>query len=331
MYLNYLNNHAKNELKNNQQFLTENIFSIKAWSKEHKNEVKKANNEIKIDYEKKLNKTKETFKKNYKEDYEFIKFHNIPFIKIIDNYKDFKSLIEKIQIDTEFSKINPRTIYDYLASSGPCTIVFDIDDKKSSKHFKGKKEKFLIPFIFIPERTFFKKIFGKGDLLGFFQKAEWIELEKQLSIFHEVVEVEEFSQKRFLLGKFYVKQQSDFYSFGNHYSIFVLAKEAVVLNKFKHLEAIKVLRDWRLKYEWRIIKAKTGIDFSKLEKLTPEIAKKIMKIKPDIIGDTQGLFLKASDLKYYKLDKKSSKFNSNKSIPKMLDKLIKQSKIIKII
>jgi len=288
----YLNNFALNILNEN-VILYENIFSIKNWTKEHKNEIKQAIETIKRGYEKEIQEGVEAFKKNYKRDYEFIKKNNIPFLLIADTFQKFKKIFEKFQqFDNRFKKTNINMLYKYVASHGPATLVIDLQVSE-------KEEQYKIPFIFIPEKTFFEKVLLKGEMLGFFTHPLWIELEKMISIYHEAVEFNSYAHKEFHLGAFYVKHGGDFYRYGNHFSIFVLVKEAIILNKFKHLKAIKVLRDFRKKYEWRIIKAKTGVDLSTITKITPELMKKIKKINPEKFGDVEGLFLDSRELPYY--------------------------------
>jgi len=306
LIINYLNENSIKYL--DESFLIlENIFSLKAWSEEHEKEIKQAIDTLKQETKKEINKGIEAFKKNYKEDYEFIKFHNIPFLLIADTFEKFKKLFDKLhKIDSKLSKVSAKEIYNELKKFGPATIIADINEKNATKKFKNSDKNYEIPFISIPEKSFFERILLKGDLLGFFTKPSWLELEKQISIYHESVEFNEFSNKRFHIGNFFVKFEGDFYRYGHHYSIFVLAKEAIVLNKFKYLEAIKALREFRRKYEWRIIKAKTGIDFGKLTKLTPEIIKKLERIKPEKFGDEEGLFLEFNDLKFHPVSKTNS-------------------------
>ena len=301
----YLNKYALNTL-NESIILYENIFSIKSWTNKHKKEIKQAIEIIKHGYEKEIQEGIETFKKNYKEDYEFIKKNNIPFLLIADTYKKFKNLFEKFKkFDKRFKNVNIFFLYKYIVRSGPSTIVIDL---------QTSKKEIKIPFIFIPERTFFEKMLLKGEMLGFFTHPLWFELEKTISIYHEACEFNSYAHKDFHMGSFYIKHGGDFYRFGNHYSIMVLVKEAIILNKFKHLKAISVLREFRKKYEWRIIKAKTGVDLSTITKLTPELIKKIKKIKPEKFGDTEGLFLDSRDLpKYSTINIKNNKFNKMKN------------------
>jgi len=297
--------------------LFENIFSIKAWTKEHEKDIKQASDVLRNESQKEIQKGIEIFKKNYKEDYEFIKFHNIPFFTVADTFEKFKKLYTVFhKIDSKFSHYSASEIYKELKKFGPVTIVAEIDEKHSKKKFNKKDKIYDVPFIVIPEPSFFEKLFLKGDLLGYFMKPSWIELEKQISIYHESIEFNEYANKRFHLGNFYLKADGDFYKYGNHYSIFVLAKEAIVLNKFKHLAAAKVLRDYRKRYEWKIIKAKTGVDFSKLSKLTPEIVKKLEKVKPEKFGDEEGLFIDVRDLKKYSFSKIEKPFKNNIQILK---------------
>jgi hypothetical protein len=304
----YINELSQLKISQLNEFF-ENIFSFKAWSKEHEKEIEQATNYIQKMIQKEINDGITAFKKNYKDEYKFIEFHRIPFLLIADTEEKFKNFFKKLsEIDKFFENFLKFGVYSFLKNFGPSTIVLDVTEKDAAKKFNANKPEkiYNIPFIFIPERNFFEKVLLKGDLLGFFTKPSWYRLEKAIATYHEAVEFNRYAHKDFHLGFFYVKHKKDFYLYGNHFSIMVLLKEAVVLNKFKQLDAIKVLRDFRKKYEWRIIKAKTGIDFSTITKITPDIVKKLQKVKPETFGDVQGLFIDSKDLEKFKTASKTT-------------------------
>jgi len=314
LYLNNTTMQYLNETSHSINELFENIFSFKAWSSEHEKEIKKAITTVMQEESSLLASAKKAYKNNYKNDYKFLMSKKIPLFPIIYNYNEFKKFYEIIkEYSVSLEHINPKDFYDYCVNTGPATYIIDLDDDEDHD-LKHK-----ISFIVVPEKGFFGKIFGRGDLLSGFNRKSWLDLERHMSIFHELIELDEFANKRFHLGKFFVKHNSNFYVHGYHNSIFVLAKEAIILNKFKNLEAVKVLRDYRKRAEWKIIKAKTGIDFGALKKLTPEIIKKLENTKPENFGDESGLFLSSQELKYHSTSKNE---NTKKEIFKKISKVV---------
>ena len=321
--MSYINETAFYKLNNVHKeliLLNENIFSFKAWSDEHEKEIKDATQKIRAEKEKELNSIPEYLKKNFKKDYDFIKFHNLPLVKVLDNYSDFKELFLKIQkISSTFDGIHSADLYEYLRLAGPASIFIDLDEKYANKKFdkndKDSLKYYKYFFINVPDKNLLNKLFSSGVFLGSFQKKSWVELEKELILYHEAVEISEFVQKRQKTGNYYIKSGGSFHQIGNHNSIIVLAKEAVVLNKYKNLEAIKTLRDYRKMFEWKIIKEKTGIDFSTLKTLDKTTYNKLIKIKLEKFGNETGFFtddykLNDIDLKDIKKSKVSNTINS---------------------
>ena len=197
----------------------------------------------------------EKFKEEYGTEYPLI---------IIETYTDLKRFIKMVGITGDAKK---DMLLSYFFAT-EFTVKFNT----------GEEGKVFI--ISIPKATFIKRI--KEDYLNsIFSHPLWKELEYQIISYHEMVETSE--NLRILTnknanrnGSIYVKHQGKLYIVGQHNSTLVLAKEAVVLNKFKHLKAFKKLKNIR-QIEYLAIKEATGVDLNTIKEITPEIQKKLNK------------------------------------------------------
>jgi len=322
-YINYINNASKNKI-----LLTENIFNPLIYTKNLREEIKKAIDFIDKESKKLLNEGIEIYKKNYKDSFDKLKEYNIPIVPILESKKDILNYFEKI--NKQFPGVLPSD-YKKLASEiikAPAFYFYEfslIEENigENSKTSKEKEYRIHLLFIVIPEVSFFDRFFLYQDkhMGGPFEHRLWIELDRSISKYHEIMEFHEYAKKEFRNGVFYIENDGNYTMIGNHNSIMVLAYEAVILNKYDHLKALKRLRNYRKFAEWKIIKEKTGVDFSDLKKITKEIQNKLLSAKSVKIGKENGLVLSSSDLAHIdlaaRLHKKDLKSRKIKKIIKI--------------
>jgi len=267
--------------------LEESIFSIKSWNKEFQKKIKSTNSTLENLINKEIEEGKKEFKKNYKENYQLIKEYNLKLLPVLHTFHEYKSLMLKLaEVEPVYKQFAKRSQYEALSQMGPVFINLHI------------KEGFKYGIINIPERSFISKLFGNGIFIlpGSFNRKDWIELEKNIALYHESVEWSEYAKKYIDKGNFFILSKDNYYRVGQHNSIIVLAKEAVILNTHKDLPALKELRNFRKLYEWKIIKKKTGVDFSLLKSLDEKTTNKLLSSRIEKFGDEEGFFLKDNEL-----------------------------------
>ena len=321
----YLNNYTIQTLHE----LNENIFSFKVWTKKHQDQLKQTIDFLKKEADKVLEEGKKEYCKNYKEACKSLKEKDLKCVYIVKSPNDLKSLFKKLNdsfphdpVWSDSMIINQASaFYDYFNSS-PVTVNVVVRDKTDEKK---KNPKLEISLIFIPEVGFFDRFKSGKTMTKTFDHRLWIEVDRALSLFHECTEFAEFARKRFHGGQIYIKDYNkNLLLVGNHHSVYVLAYEAIMLNKFKNLQAVQYLRDYRKQFEWKIIKDNTGVDLSKITEITPDVIKKLDTLKNIKLKDD---YIMYSDLGTIQHMNKTKKDNF-KTVKKLSEKLLKNIKII---
>jgi len=295
----FLNIKALNEIQN-LSYLSESIFDFKLYfSDKYKKDLRSALKYIDQENKKLENKVRQLYKKNYSKSYKILKkyYPDIDFLNITENSDQIKKVFEKIcDIEKDCTENEKKDFFNYIKyiKNDPLTLVFeDIETIHGN---------ITIILINIPEYTVFDRLINNKDFyFSIFDHNTYVEFKRKVFLYHELLEAKAFCEKDFNLGNFFIRSNQNYYKVGNHYSIWVLIHEAILLNKLKHIKALNELRKFREEREWKIINALLGINLAKLDRLTPEIEKelnkKIQKLsKTSKIGDESGLFLNDYDL-----------------------------------
>jgi len=162
--------------------------------------------------------------------------------------------------------------YSSFSAEGPMQVHFNVE-------LNGEKGKFIV--VSTPPLNFIKRNITQRFLaLSKFPSSLWIDLEKRIFLVHELIEAEEFymiqKKKRKDNGSIFKEVDERLYSIGAHNSLIVLAKEAVILNKYKHLKFFQKVKEMR-QMEYQVIKKATGIDLNTLTDLDDKTIKKLSK------------------------------------------------------
>ena len=206
---------------------------------------------------------------------------------IVYDCKEQKKLIELFAylLSKRFNEeVKVKDIIKIIKQSAPFQITININTidtiDKNKKKISGK-----VVFIFVPENTIFNRLIRisvyKHITNSFLNHPKWSTIEELIFLIHELIEAEEDNiegRGNHPSGKIFVEIRNKNYSISNHHSIIVLAKEAIILNKYKHIKALKKLREARY-LEWKAIKALTGVDLSTITHLDNKTIKKLLKIK----------------------------------------------------
>ncbi len=261
--------------------LMENIFDLQTYTKKHKEELQKAINELSEEAKKKYEKIYNYLMNKYPA---FYKEFDLQPIYIYDgrDKEILEIMTEIIKFKTK-ENITSKQVEKLINLNAPFEISFDFDLK--NKENKKEKLKGKIIFICVPINTFFNRLYRVNNYRyitsALLNHPLWSKIEYLIFLLHELIEAEEDTfenRTNHYTGKIFIEYKNKNYSISNHHSIIVLAKEAVVLNKYKHIKALQKLRELRYD-EWKVIKSLTGIDLSTLNHLDSRIIKKLLNIK----------------------------------------------------
>jgi hypothetical protein len=279
----YLNENSVKKLYNNLDYfeLQENIFNLDNYTKKGKAELDEAINELSKIVEEKYQKLEKELRKKYKKFYETI---GLEPLYIVYNCKEQRSLIELFAylLSKKINeKVTSKDIVKIIKYSAPFQITIDLKlTDENKKKISGK-----VVFIIVPENTIFNRLIRvsvyRHITNSILNHPKWSTIEELIFLIHELIEAEEDNLEgrgNHPSGKIFVDFKGKNYAISNHHSIIVLAKEAVILNKYKHIKALKKLREARY-LEWKAIKALTGVDLSILTHLDNKTIKKLLKIK----------------------------------------------------
>ena len=331
--MNYLNINTLKKINEIQEniLLYENIFDLSTYTKEHKEELKQAINEMtKLAIE----KYDKIFNYLYKKNKRFYEALNVDPIYVYDGSN--KKVLEIMTNAIKFSydqNVNQKEVKKFIYESSPFEFSVDLSlqNKKTGEKIKGK-----IVFVCVLENTFLNRLYRVKNYSyitsSLFNHPLWSKIEFLIFLLHELIEAEEEiidNRRQHYSGKIFLEYRNKNFSIANHHSIIVLAKEAVILNKYKNIKALRKLREARYT-EWKTIKTLTGVDLSTLTELDNNTIKKLLKIKKSKIQlkdeTIEGVKEKYDNIKdteiqgfLTKIIKKfDSKSNSNK-LPKFID------------
>ena len=288
------------------QSIFENIFDIESYSKNSENstfKVQEAIDEIRSKTNEKIQKiNKEAFKQ-----LPLNKKDNDPFIYLLDTNAKVNKFSKNLKINIPYlvGRLGATLILTDECSKkqeDPNKPLPKDPQKRMDHYVESLKRdttcKRAKAFIIVPELSLIQRLFA--PIHSIFDKTSWYKLKRELILHHEIIEAEEYIENRTLNGQIYIIHGGGIFQVGNHFSLLVLAKEAVVMNKFKHLKAINALRAIRQKFEYPIIYKATGVNLNNITKLTPDIIKKLSKFKRSEITLSNGKKIKlpgiASDI-----------------------------------
>ena len=277
------------------RLIQENVFNFKYYTKKTKENFQKIYDFIDNFSKKELNQARMIFKTNpnlksqrdqLKQLNNFLK-KNLsitlpdPFIVIDEKVNPKYFEIEKKFFNKLFGNLSSFAIKHF---SSPHTKIFEIDYGKNDK--EKNQPNLLLYLIIVPESNTIKKFFQPfySLFVKFYDHTLIIKLLQRLALFHEIVEANEGVHVEAKKGNFNgiisINYKGKEYIVGNHISLVVLAKEAYILNKlYKDHPVIARFREFRKKYEWKVIEEKIGVDFSKIDKYDENLFNKLRNIK----------------------------------------------------
>jgi hypothetical protein len=311
----YLNKNSNYKLN----LIEENIINPLNWIG-NDNEVIDAIKFLEKESKKLIKKAIKEFQKNYKKAYEILKKNKLKPIYLINNKEDIDKLIfilkEKnlavLAQDIEQDK------KEFLSSLATWFFPFN--------EINNLKDKSVLILINVPKVSWFKHFIKPVFLGNRLDLPSWIELERQIIIYHETLEAYYFSKKEFKNGQFYFKKGGNYIQIGNHYNILVIAHEAIVLNKFKNNKVLNRLRQLRQNFEWKIIKKLSNIDLNTVTKIDKELERKLLNIKAVKLDNKSALLL-SLDKNNLSIQKNSKKLNKNNSIGNLKNLTLKEKNL----
>ena len=332
--------------------LQENIFDFSNYTKKNKTELKEAINALSKIAEEKYIKVHNKLYKKYKDFYDYSGIPPVIIIFDCSKQKEAINLLTYLISSMQREEIKSSEVKKFIKYYSPMELTLDAEIEKD----KNETLKAKFAFVIVPKNTLWNRLIGVR-VYGFLTNSLlnhplWSQIEELIFLIHELIEAEEDiveGRGNHPTGEIYVKEKNENIAISSHHSVIVLAKEAIVLNKYKHIKALRKLREMRY-LEWKAIKAITGVDLSTLTKLDKQTEKKLLKMKLSEIKEKENgkIVTKKrptedldkvlnTDIKGFKsnIENLVKKFNKNisfnKSFVKSFDILKKKLKNIKII
>ena len=307
---------------NESTLLLENIFDFETYTKEKQAELKEAINQLGKIFEEKYVKIDQHLMKKYRDFYKFTGLEPIYIITTLDNRTmEFVKMILEMEYDDVTTSDIKKVIKDGAPFELSVNFEISVEEEKKTKNFKGK-----VVLIFVPENTLWNRLARiqtyRHITNGILNHPLWSEIEFLIFLLHETIEAEEsivYNRNNHHSGVLVLNSKDTDYQISDHHSILVLAKEAIILNRYKNIKALKALREMRY-IEWKTIKSLTGIDFSTLTKLDKATERKLLNLKPSDFKDEYD-----NERKVVKQDLDKAINTSIKGYTKKLPKLAKNN------
>jgi len=289
--LKYLNENSL--LKSSQvlKSIEESVFSFSIWFGDKKKVYEEVIKETKKLYKAEIKKAEDMLRKKYK--YKF--FKPVYEIKTPEEVEKMINFINEYCAEDDYLKFKEEHPDQNVVCADKRT-VYRIMPFTLSIKVKKDKETVVSHFVFIETPTILKLLIRKmpvyNQLASIFSHPLELQAISEIINLHEASEAVEGTYLKFNQAKhngmITITHANQMMVVGNHYTLSVLAKEAVTLNNYyDRAPALKKLRKLRVMFEWRVIKYYTGLDFSTIKKWDEALFKKIRNIKPQKIKELE--------------------------------------------
>ena len=304
--MHYIKDINKLNLKelNESMLILENIFDLQTYTKKNKAELNEAIRVLTKEAQNKYDRIYKGMYKKYKKFYDELELDPIYIYSGSNDSEILDLMVFLINLTSE-EEITKGMLKKQIRQIAPFEFAVNVD--LVNVEDKNDKLKGIVAFVVVPDNTFLNRWLFVNNYKyitsSILNHPLWSKIEYLILLLHELIEAEESEidkRKNHYTGNMFLNFKNRNVQISQHHSVIVLAKEAVILNRFKHIKALRALRELRYT-EWKAIKAETGVDLSTLTELDDKTIKKLLKMKKSIIKldgeEEEGVQLNYDDIK----------------------------------